>query len=234
MTKDQGPSPRILVVEDEFPLRNAIEDCLTAEGYRVLTAVDGQQALDKTASQKPDLVLLDVMMPKIDGFSVCTSLRRAGHTTPVIMLTAKNQVADRVHGLDSGADDYLAKPFATNELLARIRALLRRTSTDNEPINSLDIGDAHIDFVRMTATVAGADIELAPKEFATLRLLATARGATVSREQFLDAVWGYASFPTTRTIDNHIAKLRQKFEPDPSNPTHILTVHGVGYRFKSP
>ena len=223
---------RILIVDDELPMRTALDDCLAAEGYRTLTAADGETALTQARAQKPDLVLLDVMMPKLDGYSVCAALRKVGESMPILMLTAKGRIEDRVAGLDAGADDYLVKPFSTQELLARVRALLRRTGTNKESTTQLQLGDTQIDFARNTITRAGKQIHLTAKAQKMLRLLADAQGATVTREQFLDTVWGYGAFPTTRTVDNHIAKLRAALEPDPASPRYIKTIQGAGYRLE--
>jgi DNA-binding response OmpR family regulator len=224
--------PRILIVEDERPMRTALADCLSAEGYRVLTAVDGDAGLAGAIKEKPDLILLDVMMPKLDGFALCAELRRLGRTVPVLMLTAKGQIEDRVRGLDVGADDYLVKPFSSEELLARVRALLRRTQTSSRAATAVQLGDVRVDFLRQTAQRGRKPLHLTAKEFAALRLLAEAAGEPVSRERFLDVVWGYAAFPTTRTVDNHIASLRKKIEKNPDQPRWIKTVHGVGYRLE--
>src|SRR5689334_1881243 len=221
---------RILIVEDEAAMRRGLEDVLAAEGYRVLTAADGEKGLERAINEKPDLVLLDIMMPRLDGYAVCEELRRLANRTPILMLTAKGQVEDRVTGLDCGADDYLVKPFSTDELLARVRALLRRTGGRRHAVSGLTLGDTVIDLVGLTARRGMETIHLTSKEFAVLRLLAEAEGAPVRREQFLDLVWGHASFPTTRTVDNHIASLRAKLEADAANPRWIVTVHGVGYR----
>lgn len=223
-------SPRILIIEDEGPMRMALQDCLAAEGYRVFTAADGASGLQRALAEKPDLVLLDIMMPQMDGFSVCSELRRRGSRVAVLMLTAKGLVHDRVRGLDEGADDYLTKPFSTDELLARIRALLRRFERKTAAPGQLVLGDFVIDFQTQTASRSGKPVRLTAKETAMLQLLAEAKGAPVSRELFLDAVWGYGAFPTTRTVDNHIASLRSKIEPSPEQPQWIVTVHGVGYR----
>jgi DNA-binding response OmpR family regulator len=223
---------RLLIIEDELPMRRALEDCLAAEGYRVITADNGASGLDRALKEQPDLILLDVMMPKLDGFSLCAELRRLEKRTPVLMLTAKGFVADRVRGLDSGADDYLVKPFSTDELLARVRALLRRTKREGRSIERLQFDDLTIDLARQRAWRNKKELHLTAKEFAMLRLLADSQGEPVSRERFLDVVWGYAAFPTTRTVDNHIASLRGKIEHDPENPKWIKTVHGVGYRLE--
>lgn len=222
--------PRLLIVEDEYAMRRALEDALAADGHRVLTAVDGQAGLDRALAEKPDLILLDVMMPRLDGFTVATELRRLGVAVPILMLTAKGAVPDRVQGLDAGADDYLVKPFSTDELLARVRALLRRSQRPGRTIPRLVLGDVEIDFARQTATRGSRPLHLTAKEFAMLRLLAEAEGEAVSRERFLDLVWGCGAFPTTRTVDNHVAGLRAKIEPNPTEPRFLKTVHGIGYR----
>jgi len=225
---------RILIVEDEKPMRTALADSLIAEDYRVLVASDGVEGLDKAVNEKPDLILLDVMIPKLDGFAVCAELRRLNITTPVLMLTAKGLVDDRVNGLDAGADDYLVKPFSIEELLARIRALLRRSTKKHSAQTKLSFGNVNINLLKQTATKTGAELHLTGKEFAMLRLLAGAEGEPVSRERFLDVVWGYAAYPTTRTVDNHIASLRSKIEQTPGKPHYLKTVHGVGYRLEMP
>jgi len=221
---------RVLVIEDEGAMRTVLKDILDHEGFRVLTAMDGENGLQMAIHEKPDLILLDIMLPKLDGFALCAQLRALEIHTPVLMLTAKGQIEDRVTGLDSGADDYLVKPFSTDELLARVRALLRRVQKQSRTATAITLGDVHIDLVKQTARHRRSTIHLTAKEFAMLRLLAEAGGEPVTRDRFLDVVWGYAAFPTTRTVDNHIAGLRAKLEPDPENPRWIKTVHGVGYR----
>ena len=225
---------RILIIEDELPMRTALKDCLEAEDYRVLTAADGESGLKRALEEKPDLILLDIMMPRIDGYTLCAELRRLGKAVPILMLTAKGQVEDRVHGLDVGADDYLVKPFSTEELLARVRAMLRRVQKIARHLKTLSLGDVRIDFAQQKAWRGRKPLHLTTKEFSMLRLLAEAAGETVSRERFLDIVWGYTAFPTTRTVDNHVASLRSKIEKDPENPRWIKTVHGVGYRLELP
>jgi DNA-binding response OmpR family regulator len=223
---------RILIVEDEGSMRVALADLLLAEGYRALTASNGATGLERALTEKPDLILLDVMMPKLDGFALCAELRRLANAVPVLMLTAKGQIEDRVNGLDAGADDYLVKPFSTEELLARIRALLRRVERKTRQPLKMKLGDLEIDLARQTAVRGKKRVHLTAKEFAMLRLMAEAEGEPVTRERFLDAVWGYTAFPTTRTVDTHIAALRAKIEMNPEQPRWIKTVHGVGYRLE--
>jgi DNA-binding response OmpR family regulator len=235
MSPDAGSAssgPRILVVEDETPMRMALEDILKAEGYRVLTAADGRTGLDAAVTDKPDLILLDIMLPGVDGLALCAELRRLGAEVPVLMLTARGQVSDRVAGLDTGADDYLVKPFSTDELLARVRALLRRRQRQPAAPSALELGDVLVDFVAQTARRGAEPLHLTAREFAMLRLLAGSRGQPVTRERFLDVAWGYTAFPTTRTVDTHMATLRAKIETDPEKPRWIKTVHGVGYRLE--
>jgi DNA-binding response OmpR family regulator len=225
---------RILIIEDELPMRTALQDCLEGEGYRALTAADGESGLQRALDERPDLILLDVMMPRLDGYAVAAELRRLGNTVPILMLTAKGQIEDRVAGLDSGADDYLVKPFSTDELLARVRAILRRAQKQNKLADALVLGDVRIDFVQQQAWRKKRPLHLTTKEFAMLRLMFESAGEPVSRERFLDVVWGYTAFPTTRTVDNHIATLRGKIEVNPDEPRWIQTVHGVGYRLELP
>ncbi len=221
---------RILIIEDELPMRTALHDVLVAEGYRVLTAPDGESGLQRAMDEKPDLLLLDIMMPRLDGYAVCAELRRLSNPVPILMLTAKGQVEDRVQGLDAGADDYLVKPFSTDELLARVRAMLRRLQRQTKMPTKLVLGEATIDLVKQAAIRGRKVLHLTAKEFAMLRLMAEVPGEPVSRERFLDVVWGYTAFPTTRTVDNHVASLRSKLERDPEEPRWIKTVHGVGYK----
>jgi DNA-binding response OmpR family regulator len=223
---------RILIIEDETAMRTALSDLLASEGYRPLTAADGERGLVRALDEKPDLILLDIMMPKLDGFALCAELRRLSNAVPVLMLTAKGQVEDRVTGLDAGADDYLVKPFSTEELLARVRALLRRLERKTRTPLKLKMDDVEIDLARQKATRGKRQLHLTAKEFAMLRLMAEGEGEPVTRERFLDTVWGYTAFPTTRTVDNHIATLRAKLEKNPDAPRWIKTVHGVGYKLE--
>jgi DNA-binding response OmpR family regulator len=223
---------RILIIEDELPMRTALHDVLAGEKYRVLTASDGEAGLHRALEEKPDLILLDIMMPKLDGFALCTELRRHSNSVPILMLTAKGQVEDRVTGLDAGADDYLVKPFSTEELLARVRALLRRVQRRTNATNNLTFGDTRIDLIKQTAFKGRKPLHLTAKEFAMLRLMAESAGEPISRDRFLDIVWDYTAFPTTRTVDNHIASLRRKLERNPDEPRWLKTVHGVGYKLE--
>lgn len=222
----------ILIVEDELPMRTALVDLLQANGYRVTVAVDGVSGLERALEEKPDLVLLDVMMPKLDGFSVCREIRQRTPTLPIMMLTAKGQVDDRVNGLDAGADDYLVKPFSGRELLARVRAALRRSDRGRAIVDRVQYGTIEVDFTAQECRRDGKPLALSAKEFGMLRLLAERKGAPVTREEFLELVWGYNAYPTTRTVDNHVLSLRNKLEPDPATPRFLLTVHGIGYRLK--
>ena len=221
---------RLLVIEDELPMRTALVETLSAEGYRVRSASDGVAGLELACTESFDLVLLDVMMPGLDGFAVCRELRKRGREIPVLMLTAKGLVDDRVEGLDCGADDYLVKPFSLKELLARVRALLRRRERQDAVPESLSLDGAILNFNKQVIVRGGTELPLSDKETGILRLLVAHQGETVSRERFLDVVWGYHAYPSTRTVDNFISTLRTKLEADPANPRHLLTVRGTGYR----
>jgi len=221
---------RILIIEDEPDLLRGLELNIKAEGYRVLTAATGDVGLETAVRERPDLVLLDLMLPGKSGLDVCRELRRQQFEAPIIMLTARAEEVDRVVGLEIGADDYVTKPFGIRELLARIRVRLRRKS--GGPVDGmLRFADVEVDFDKHEATRAGRRADLTGKEFEVLRLLAQHRGQIVTRERLLDEVWGYEHYPTTRTVDNHILRLRQKLEAEPSNPRHILSVYGEGYKF---
>ena len=224
--------PRILIVEDELPMRTALVDLLLANDYRVTTAADGSAGLERALDEKPNLVLLDVMMPGIDGFTVCREIRRRIASLPILMITAKGQVDDRVTGLDAGADDYLVKPFSSRELLARVRALLRRSDARNAAVDCIRLGESEINFALQECLRGGERVALTPKEFSVLKLLAERGGAPVTRDDFLELVWGYNAYPTTRTVDNQILSLRNKLEPEPATPRYLVTVHGVGYRLE--
>jgi len=221
---------RILIIEDEPDLLRGLELNIKAEGYRVFTATSGDAGLEAAVHERPDLVLLDLMLPGMSGLDVCRELRRKHFEAPIIMLTARIEEVDRVVGLEVGADDYVTKPFGIRELLARIRVRLRRRTT-GAANDILRFADVELDFDKHQATRGGRRVDLTGKEFEILRLLAQHRGNIVTRERLLDEVWGYEHYPTTRTVDNHILRLRQKLETEPSNPRHILSVYGEGYRF---
>ena len=222
---------RILVVEDDPAILRGLADNLRFESYEVLTAGDGEAGYRLIHEQKPDLIVLDLMLPKLSGYELCRKVRGEGNTTPILMLTARGEEADRVLGLDLGADDYVTKPFSVRELLARIRAILRRAQPPHPLPHELRFDDVIVDFRSYEASRAGKPVEMARKEFNVLRLLAARTGEVVSRDELLDEVWGLNSYPNTRTVDNHIASLRAKLERDPGEPRHIKTVHGVGYKF---
>ncbi len=224
--------PRVLLVEDEAGLRITLSDRLTSEGYTVETAADGKDGLARAASGGYDLIVLDVMLPRMNGFDVCRAVRQRGVTTPILMLTARGQVVDKVVGLKLGADDYLTKPFETIELMARLEALLRRQPSRPEPGGDIyRFGDVVVDFRRAEVWRDGQPVDLSAREFKLLRHFVDHRGETLSREALLSQVWGYDAMPLTRTVDVHVAGLRQKIERNPKAPEYIVTVHGLGYKF---
>jgi len=223
---------RVLVVEDDEAMAVALRDGFAYEGHEVAVARDGEEGLRLAVDNPPDLMILDVMLPKMTGLEVCKRLRGDGSELPIIMLTARGQEIDKVLGLKLGADDYVTKPFSFMELMARVEAVLRRTQrggVSRRPVH--EFGDLTVDLDRHDATKGGKPIELTPREFRLLGYFLEHRGEVVSREQLLDAVWGYDTIPFTRTVDTHIAKLRKKIEDDPSDPQHIITVHRLGYKF---
>ncbi len=223
---------QILIIEDDLAILRGLKDNLEYESYEVLTATDGEQGYCLIQEKKPDLIILDLMLPKMSGYELCRRVRGDGNTTPILMLTARGEEVDRVLGLDLGADDYVTKPFSVPELLARVRAILRRVqkSKSGDLPSELKLGKVFIDFKRFEARRAGKILNMSRKEFGVLRLLAARAGEVVTRDELLNEVWGYDQYPTTRTVDNHIALLRTKLEDDPSKPCHFLTVHGVGYK----
>jgi len=223
--------PRILIIEDEPDLLRGLELNLKAEGYIVLTASRGDTGLEQALRERPELVLLDIMLPGMSGLDVCRELRAKGFDAPIIMLTARAEEVDRVVGLEIGADDYVTKPFGIRELLARIRVRLRRHAPATNGDSKLRFGEIEVDFERHEALRRGQRVDLTGKEFEVLRLLASHRGEIVTRDRLLDEVWGYETYPTTRTVDNHILRLRQKLEEDPGNPRYILSIYGEGYKF---
>ena len=219
------------MIEDEPGLVLTLTDRLTREGYGVESTGDGESGLERATAEPFDLLLLDLMLPRLSGVDVCRELRRRGIATPVIMLTARGQVADKVVGLKLGADDYVTKPFEMAELLARVEAQLRRAPASPHPVQGYAFGDVRVDFRKAEATRDGTAIELSAREFQLLRYFVEHRGATLTRDELLNEVWGYHSMPSTRTVDVHVAWLRQKIEPNPRHPQYILTIHGLGYKF---
>lgn len=221
---------RILVVEDDAAILRGLKDNLEAEAHQVITATDGESGYHMIRTEAPDLVILDLMLPKLSGYEVCRKVREDNLTLPIMMLTARGEEADRILGLDLGADDYMAKPFSVRELLARVRALLRRATPPVVENQKLRFGDVAVDFRAYQATVRGQQVAMTRKEFGVLGLLAARCGEAVTRAELLTEVWGYRADTTTRTVDNHVASLRAKLEVEPSKPQHLMTVHGVGYR----
>ena len=222
---------KILIIEDEPDMVLGLRDNFEYEGYGVAVAGDGEEGIKRALADQPDLILLDVMLPRLSGLDVCRRLRREGLDTPIIMLTARGQEMDKVIGLEIGADDYVTKPFSLKELLARVRAHLRRSSNQVAELESYQFGEIELNFKKYQALKQGQPLELSPREFEILKYFIQHRGETVTRDQLLDDVWGYDNYPLTRTIDNHIAKLRQKIEVAPAEPQYIITVHRVGYKF---
>jgi two-component system, OmpR family, response regulator MprA len=221
--------PRILIVEDEENLSRMLEICLKRAGFRVLHAKDGETGLELALHERPDLVILDVQLPNLDGLAVCTRLRERSFVSPILMLTSKSMVQDRVTGLNAGADDYLVKPCSMEELLARVNALLRRHQRMTAVPSILQLGAIKIDLIQKTATRADRPLPLTKTEYALLQVLASHEGKPVSRENILNVVWGYTRIPTTRTVDTHIWRLRKKIGDDGESPRWIKLVHGSGY-----
>ncbi|MGA2668562.1 MAG: response regulator transcription factor [Ignavibacteria bacterium] len=222
---------KILIIEDDPVIIKGLEDNLKIEHYNVISEIDGAKGLNAAIKHKPDLILLDVMLPVKNGFEICKELRQGKNNTPIIMLTAKNEEADKVLGLELGADDYVTKPFSIRELIARIKAILRRREAIVEEFNSYSFADIKLDFKKMEAFKGKKKIEMSLKEYEIMKFFIKHEEEVVSRNMLLDEVWGYDVFPTTRTVDNYILMLRKKLEEDHSSPKHILTVHSVGYRF---
>ena len=221
---------KILIVEDEPNMRLGLKDNLEFEGYNVEISEDGEDALYKIGNNEYNLVLLDVMLPKKSGFDVCKSVRKDGNKVPIILLTAKGEEIDKVLGLELGADDYVTKPFSLRELLARIKAVLRRGGSETNGSSEVQIGKLEVDFAGYKAFIKNEQVQMSHKEFEILNYLWNKKNNTVSRDDLLSDIWGYDEAPTTRTVDNFIVKLRHKIEKDPNHPQIILTVHGVGYK----
>jgi len=223
----------ILVIEDDRSIALGLEKNLRFEGYRVLTAHDGAEGLEMAINKTPDAILLDVMLPGMNGFEVCKTLRKHEISIPIIMLTARDQDIDKIMGLDLGADDYITKPFNVGELLARVRASLRRKKIlEGDAGEPFCFGDVTVDFAGQSVGRKGKDVEISLKEFELLKYLVRNRGKALSRDQILNKVWGYDYYGTNRTIDNFITKLRQKLEKNPNQPRHFITIRGLGYKFQ--
>jgi DNA-binding response OmpR family regulator len=230
-TTETSRPPKILVVEDEPKMVAGLRDNFEFEGYEVITAADGVEGLQRALDETPDLVVLDVMMPRLSGLEVCKQLRSQRGSIPIIMLTARGQEVDKVVGLELGADDYVTKPFSIRELLARVKAVLRRTVVAPQNQDQHSFGDVEVDLRRCRVLRSGKAIDISSKEFDLLKYFVCHSGETLSRDRLLEEVWGYENYPTTRTVDTHLVRLRQKLEPDPEQPQYFLTVHGTGYRF---
>jgi DNA-binding response OmpR family regulator len=222
---------KILVVEDDTAIRNGLEEVLGAEHYQVLTAANGTLALALGKKENLDIIILDLGLPDINGEDVCQQLRDAGVPTPILMLTSKSQEMDKVMGLEKGADDYMTKPFSVRELLARLRALMRRDHGMKKDLEEYSFGKAVVDFKKQESTLNGKTVKLSVREYAVLKYLILHEGEVVTRDMLLNDVWGYEQFPTTRTVDNYILALRKKLEGKTTAPHHILTVHTAGYKF---
>jgi DNA-binding response OmpR family regulator len=230
-TKAAESAVKILIVEDEPNMVAGLRDNFEFEGYEVITAGDGIEGLQKALDESPDLVVLDVMMPRMSGLEVCKQLRAKRASLPIIMLTARGQEVDKVVGLELGADDYVTKPFSIRELLARVKAILRRAAAGPKNQEHHSFGDVEVDLRRCRVVKSGRLLDVSSKEFELLKYFISHPGETLSRDRLLEDVWGYDNFPTTRTVDTHLVRLRQKLEPDPEQPQYFLTVHGTGYRF---
>jgi DNA-binding response OmpR family regulator len=222
---------KILVVEDDPAILKGLEASLKEEHYEVLTATDGEKCHQILKREKVDLIILDIMLPKKHGFDVCRDIRKEGIDTPIIFLTSKKEEMDKVLGLELGADDYVTKPFSIRELLARVKALLRRKGEMKREIDEYNFGTVHIDFKKQIASKNKESVKLSAKEFEVLKYFIQHEGEVVTREMLLDDVWGYENFPTSRTVDNYILSIRKKLEETPNEPKHILTVHTAGYKF---
>jgi DNA-binding response OmpR family regulator len=227
----EARTAKILVVEDEPNMVAGLRDNFEFEGYEVITARDGVEGLQQALEQSPDLVVLDVMMPRLSGLEVCRQLRAKRPSIPIIMLTARGQEVDKVVGLELGADDYVTKPFSIRELLARVKAILRRTAALPKNHDQHSFGDVEVDLQRRRVLRSGKALDVSSTEFELLKYFICHSGEALTRDRLLEEVWGYENYPSTRTVDTHLVRLRQKLEPDPEQPQYFLTVHGTGYRF---
>jgi len=223
----------ILVIEDDLSILTGLQDNLSMEGYEVSTAVNGIDGLNLILEKNFDLLILDIMLPGMNGFEICKKVKKEKPLLPIIILTARSSEMDKIAGLDYGADDYMCKPFSIAELLARIRAILRRTYPLIEELEKYTFGNVNIDFKKMEASVGGKEIQLTKKEYSILEYFIQHEGEVVHRHELLNKVWGYSKTPTTRTVDNFILDIRKKIEKSPSDPKHIVSISGVGYRFNS-
>ena len=221
----------ILIIEDDISILRGLNDNLTFEGYQVFTASDGQEGLNLALEKHIDLLLLDIMLPGINGYEICRRLKNEKPELPIIMITARGAEMDTITGLDTGADDYITKPFSIPELLARVRAVLRRSESNHNETEVYSFSNVTLDFKKFLASVENKEIELTSKEFAIMKYFIEHEGEVVHRHDLLDKVWGYTVTPSTRTVDNYILGLRKKLEEDPSNPKHILSIRGIGYKF---
>jgi len=225
-------SKKILIIEDEPGILLGLKDEFESEGYIVYEAEDGEKGLAATKQQKPDLIILDIMLPVLDGYEVCKRLRREGDTTPIIMLTVKDKEIAKVLGLELGADDYVTKPFSLREVMARVKAVFRRTEDRATDLNTYSFGQIELDFRKYEAKKKGKKLNLTPLEFHMLKLFIQKKEQALSRDDFLDKIWGEDNISVSfRTVDSHIANIRKKIEDDPSNPKHIISIRGVGYKF---
>lgn len=222
---------RILIIEDDKYILRGLEDNLSIEGYQIEKTIDGRQGLHMALHNPPDLILLDIMLPGMNGYDICREVKGRNPAQAIIMLTAKGQEVDKVVGLNLGADDYVTKPFGVPELLARIRAVLRRATPDQTIPDTFSFGSVYLDFKKFESTVNGEPIHLSAREFHILKYMISRKGEVVHRHDLLDEVWGYEHYPSTRTVDTHILELRKKLEPEPSNPKHIISIRGIGYKF---
>ena len=221
----------VLIIEDDISILRGLKDNLIFEGYKVLTALDGKNGLNIALEKHLDLLLLDIMLPGINGYEICRRLKKEKPELPIIMITARGNEIDTITGLDTGADDYITKPFSIPELLARVRAVLRRSESNDNETEVYTFSNVTLDFKKFLASVGNKEINLSSKEFAIMKYFIEHEGEVVHRNDLLDKVWGYNIFPTTRTVDNYILGLRKKLEEKPSNPKHILSIRGIGYKF---
>lgn len=221
----------ILIVEDDETMLKGLRDAFEHNGFKVLSAIDGESGMQIAETGEPEIILLDVMLPRIDGFDVCRMLRKRGFTVPIIMLTARSEEIDKVVGLEIGADDYVTKPFSTRELLARVKAHLRRTSDKMLTLDRYEFGNVILDFAAFKTIKNKKLVDLTSTEYSLMKVLIKHRNEVVPREKILNEVWGYDSYPSSRTVDNHILNLRQKLEDNPQKPEYIHTIHGLGYKF---